>query len=61
MVRRETIARGATESATVYAEVRRIVHEEFVRWLNAGIAGPEEAYESLANRLWEAVAQFRLG
>jgi hypothetical protein len=37
------------------AEVRRIVHEEFVRWFDAGTAGPEDAYESLAKRLWEAV------
>jgi hypothetical protein len=42
-------------------EVRRIVHEEFVRWFDAGIAGPEEAYESLAQRVWEAVIQFQAG
>jgi hypothetical protein len=42
-------------------EVRRIVHEEFVRWFDAGIAGPEEAYESLAQRVWEAVIRFQAG
>ncbi len=42
-------------------EVRRIVHEEFVSWFDAGTAGPEEAYDSLANRVWEAVVRFRAG
>jgi hypothetical protein len=41
------------------AEVRRIIHEEFVRWFDASMAGPETAYESLASRVWEAVVQFR--
>ena len=43
------------------AEVRRIIHEEFVRWFDASIAGPEPTYESLALRVWEAVVQYRAG
>jgi hypothetical protein len=42
-------------------EVRQIVHEEFVRWFDARIAGPEEAYELLSQRIWLAVIQFRAG
>jgi hypothetical protein len=43
------------------ADVRRIVHEEFVRWFDAGIAGPEDAYELVAQRVWDAVEQYRAG
>ena len=42
-------------------EVRRIVHEEFVRWFDAGIAGPEDAYEALAAQVWAAVVAFQAG
>jgi hypothetical protein len=43
------------------AEVRRIVHEEFVRWFDAGLAGPEETYDAVAGQIWEAVLRFRAG
>jgi len=40
-------------------EVRRMVHEEFVRWFGPGTAGPEEAYEVPALQIWEAVTSYR--
>jgi hypothetical protein len=43
------------------AEVRRIIHEEFVRWFRSPTAGPEDAYELLAQRVWEAVVRFQAG
>jgi hypothetical protein len=43
------------------AEVRQILYEEFVRWFDPSIAGPEEAYEAPAQRIWEAVVQYRAG
>ena len=33
-------------------EVRRIVHEEFVRWFDADIAGPETAYRAVGEEIW---------
>ena len=41
------------------AEVRRILHEEFLRWFGEGTAGPEEAYEAPALRIWQAVLEYR--
>ncbi len=34
-------------------EVRRVVHEEFVRWFGADTAGPQERYEQIASELWQ--------
>jgi hypothetical protein len=34
-------------------EVRRIIHEEFVRWFDAAIAGPEERYSTIASEVWQ--------
>jgi hypothetical protein len=34
-------------------EVRRIIHEEFVRWFDAAIAGPEERYATIASEVWQ--------
>jgi hypothetical protein len=45
--------------ASSAGEVRRILHEEFVRWFGEGTAGSEEAYEQPALRIWEAVTEFR--
>jgi len=39
--------------------VARILHEEFVRWSDERIAGPEDAYVEPARRIWEAVVEFR--
>ncbi|HET9363783.1 MAG TPA: hypothetical protein VFP71_02235 [Candidatus Angelobacter sp.] len=33
-------------------DVQRVVHEEFVRWFNADIAGPEERYTDIASEIW---------
>lgn len=35
-------------------DARRVVHEEFVRWFDARIAGPAERYERVGERVWEA-------
>lgn len=34
-------------------DVLRVVHEEFVHWFDAEIAGPEERYASIASEIWE--------
>lgn len=30
-----------------------VVHEEFVRWFDAGTAGPRERYEPIASEIWQ--------
>ena len=35
------------------SDVRRVVHEEFVRWFDAGNAGPEERYSDIASEIWQ--------
>jgi hypothetical protein len=35
--------------------VRRIVHEEFVKWFDVVTAGPPEKYQTVARRIWEEV------
>ncbi len=35
-------------------DVRRVVHEEFVKWF-ASTAGPPEKYQVVAKRVWEEV------
>ena len=32
--------------------VQLVVHEEFVRWFNADVAGPPERYAKIAARIW---------
>lgn len=34
-------------------EVRRVLHEEFVRWFEADLVGPEERYDDLAHAVWQ--------
>jgi hypothetical protein len=34
-------------------EVRRIVHQEFVRWFDPVTAGPESAYSEIASGIWD--------
>jgi hypothetical protein len=41
------------------AEVRRILHEEFLRWFGERTSGPEQAYEAAALRVWQAVLTYR--
>lgn len=36
-------------------DVRRIVHEEFVKWFDVSTAGPEEKYQVIAERLWTEI------
>jgi hypothetical protein len=48
----ETIQLRRAEASSV-ADVRRIIHEEFVRWFDEQLAGPPERYEQLARRVWE--------
>ena len=45
--------------ATDVEEVKRILHEEFVRWFGGKIAGPEMTYEALAKQVWQAVLTYR--
>ena len=33
-------------------DVRRVVHEEFVRWFDEATAGPEECYSEIATEIW---------
>ena len=35
-------------------DVRTVVHEEFVRWFDGDVAGPEERYETIAREVWAA-------
>ena len=37
------------------ADVRTVLHEEFVRWFGAANAGPREAYAELAEAVWRDV------
>ena len=39
-------------------DVLDVVHEEFVRWFDAGIAGPEERYRKIAAEIWENWQRF---
>ncbi len=39
-------------------DVRRVIHEEFVRWFDASTAGPEEHYAKIANEIWERWKKF---
>lgn len=40
-------------------EVRRIVHEEFVRWFDQQLAGPESRYGEIAREVWQVWASSR--
>jgi hypothetical protein len=35
------------------SDVQRVVHDEFVRWFDAGNAGSEESYAAIASEIWE--------
>ena len=41
------------------SDVTSVLHEEFVRWFDQGIAGPSQAYEAPARRIWDAVVAYR--
>lgn len=38
-------------------DLRRIVHEEFVRWFDAKLAGPEDRYRQVAQAIWDQYGQ----
>ena len=40
-------------------EVTTVLYEEFVRWFGDDTAGPRQAYEAPARRIWAAVLEFR--
>lgn len=43
------------KDATTVEDVRRIVHEEFLRWFDdEENAGPESAYSGLAQDIWDS-------
>jgi hypothetical protein len=42
-------------------DVQRIVHEEFVHWFSAEIAGPAEEYAEVSMKIWEARNKFPVG
>jgi hypothetical protein len=35
-------------------DARRVIHEEFVRWFDPDLAGPESNYDEAAERIWAA-------
>ena len=39
-------------------DVRKVVHQEFVRWFDAGIVGSEEHYGKIATEIWERWQKF---
>jgi hypothetical protein len=48
----ETITLRLPEAATEH-DLRRIIHEEFVRWFDASTAGPAERYDSITREIWQ--------
>jgi hypothetical protein len=34
------------------SDVRTVIYQEFVRWFDPDIAGPEESYETIAQEVW---------
>jgi hypothetical protein len=53
-----TVALRASKASSA-AEVRRILHEEFLDRFGERTAGPEKAYRAPALHIWEAVATYR--
>ncbi len=41
------------------ADVAAILHEEFQRWFGDDTAGPRQAYEAPAVRIWGALLEYR--
>lgn len=40
------------DEANSSAELRRVIHQEFVRWFDLSVAGTEERYTAIAEELW---------
>lgn len=53
-----TILPRLRECATLM-DLQMTVHQEFVRWFDAVIAGPEEKYHRIAEEIWIAWEQLR--
>jgi hypothetical protein len=48
-------------SAKRRENVAAVLHEEFVRWFGADIAGPRERYDTPARLIWDALLAYRRG
>ena len=42
------------DQAATQEDLLRIIHEEFIRWFDAEIAGPESRYDQIAQDVWSA-------
>lgn len=40
-------------------EVTTVLHEEFLRWFGDDTAGPRQAYEAPAAKIWKALLELR--
>ena len=40
------------DEANSSTELRRVIHQEFVRWFGLSVAGTEERYTAIAEELW---------
>lgn len=40
-------------------DVRRILHEEFIRWFGEDLAGPDTAYDTPAQEIWNTLGSWR--
>ena len=45
------------KSATSQADLRRIIHEEFVRWFDASTAGSASVYDEIAAEVWQLLRE----
>src|SRR5712664_1809201 len=50
-------ARSCRACARSQNDVHRIVHEEFVHWFGAEIAGPSETYAAVSQEIWNVWQQ----
>jgi len=41
-------------------DVKKVVHQEFVRWFDDPIAGPAELYRDMAHEIWRLWCESRL-
>jgi hypothetical protein len=46
--------------ANAAGDVQRIIHEEFVRWFDADIAGPISGYADVSERIWRVWLQSKV-
>jgi len=40
-------------------DVTGVLHGQFLRWFGDGTAGPRQAYEAPARRIWDALLEYR--